>query len=159
MNQNTTPFVPKSDWQSYLCKVNDELASVYVDLGLGSVAPVPETSKLAWLWIRLNYPREDGLSSDEEFDALCSFEDELEAVVRKNRPSYNVGRITTKGRREFYFYVRSDMEFNKTVDGLLENHSEYSFQLGEKLDGSWSHYLNTLLPGATGIEQIENRPI
>lgn len=152
MSPENTPVVHASDWQSYLCRVNDHLASAYVDLGLASAAPLPETSKLVWLWIRLNRPREDGLSSDDEFDALCEFEDELEDTVIRYKPSYYVGRITTQGRREFYFYVAKDLEFNKVVDDLLKAHSEFSFQLGGKLDASWRHYFQTLFPGASGLE-------
>lgn len=157
MNKNPTPSTPTSNWQSYLCKVNDELASVYVDLGLESSEPLLETSKLIWLWIRLNHPREDGLSSDEELDALCNFEDELEDTISKHKPSHYAGRITTQGRREFYFYVASATEFKEVMDDLLEAHPEYSFQYGEKPDDLWSHYFNTLLPGARGFEQIIKR--
>ena len=157
MSKHPTPSAPTPDWQSYLCKVNDELASVYVDLGFAGSAPISETSKLGWLWIRLNHPREDGLSSDEEFDALCDFEDELEGTLRKHKPSYYVGRITTQGRREFYFYVTNAMELKEAVNDLLEIHSEYSFQLGEKEDELWRHYFKTLLPGAGGMEQINKR--
>jgi hypothetical protein len=157
MNKNPTPSARASDWQSYLCKVNDELASIYVDLGFASTAPLPETPKLVWLWIRLNHPREDGLSSDEEFDALCNFEDGLEGTVNNHKPSYYVGRITTQGRREFYFYTTHAMEFQKVADNWMELHSEYSFQHGAKTDELWNHYFKTLLPGASGLEQIRKR--
>jgi hypothetical protein len=157
MNNIPAPAAPAPDWQSYLCRINDERASVYVDLAFESVAPLPQTSKLAWLWIRLNHSREDGLSSDEEFEALCDFEDELEGLIGRRSSSIYVGRITTLGRREFYFYVTKAFEFATLVNILLEARPEYSFQVGEKADEQWRHYFKTLLPGPGGWEQIKKR--
>jgi hypothetical protein len=45
---------------------------------------------------------------------------------------------------------------NATADVLTE-HPDYRFQLGEKVDDSWSHYFSTLFPYANGMAQIERR--
>jgi hypothetical protein len=149
--------MPGSDWQSYLCKINDELASVFVDLAKSAVAPLPTRPKLVWLWIRLNQPRQDGLSSDAEFQSLCDFEDDLEASIEQSGACVYVGRITTKGRREFYFYAEEKFDLNAGIAGVLAKHSTYAFQKGEKLDASWDHFLQTLLPGPNGLDQIAQR--
>ena len=145
------------DWQSYICKMNGELASVYVDLNLSSTAPSVIKPKLAWLWIRLNSPRDDGLSSDDEFESLCDFEDDLEDALVPYESCEYVGRITTKGRREFYFYVSGEFDLENATNDVLAAHPEYSFQLGEKLDDAWNHYFSTLFPASNGMEQIERR--
>jgi hypothetical protein len=155
MNKIHLPNMLQSDWRSYLCRVNDKPASVFVDLGLERVQPLAQAPKLAWLWIRLNHPGPDGMSSDAEFKALCQFEDELEASIRQLVGSCYPGRITTEGRREFYFYVPDDAEFGTVVDELMDAHREFAFQFGEKADPTWSHYRNLLLPGPQGIKQIE----
>ncbi len=155
MNTGSSPLSRKSDWQSFLCKVNGSLASVFVDLDLSKNAPLLGKTKLVWLWICLNSPRVDGLSSNEEFDALCNFEDDLTASVNLHQSLQYAGRITTNGRREFYFYAQDDFDFESIVDDVLQRHEEYSFQLGEKVDPSWGHYFNTLFPGKDGLEQIE----
>jgi hypothetical protein len=155
-NELNVRAVP-SDWQSYICKINNELASVFVDLALSAVAPLPTKPKLTWLWIRLNKPREDGLSSDDEFESLCDFEDDLEASITKSTSCMYVGRVTTKGRREFYFYVDNQFDLTREVDDVLEQHSTYDFQVGEKQDASWTHFLLTLLPGINGFNQIAER--
>lgn len=146
-----------SDWQSYLCKVNQSLASVFVDLALSHAGRFAEQPKLAWLWIRLNSPGDDGLSRDEEFDSLCGFEDDLEDAIGRHGLCRYVGRITTKGRREFYFYIPADADFKKIIDQVLRKHSEYLFQLGDKIDPSWDHYFTVLYPGENGLNQIKKR--
>lgn len=147
----------QSDWESYLCKMNGELASVFVDLNFSSKAPSASQPKLAWLWIKLNSQRADGLSSDDEFDALCNYEDDLEDALASYETCDYVGRITTTGRREFYFYVSNEFDLEKATDGVLTAHPEYRFQLGEKPDPSWAHYSSVLFPATNGMAQIESR--
>jgi len=112
---------------------------------------------LAWLWIRLNDPRDDGLSRDEEFEALCRYEDDLAALMNERGVGCYVGRITTGGRREFYFYIHAEVDFREIVEPVLEKHQDYLFQSGEKLDSSWSHYFDLLYPGENGMDQIVKR--
>lgn len=157
-NKSNIP-VATSDWQSYICKINGELASVFVDLALSSIVPLPTKQKLAWLWIRLMKPRDDGLSSDEEYESLSDFEDDLEATLAKSKSCVYAGRITTKGRREFYFYVDNEFDLQREVSDVLGRHSTYSTQLGERLDSSWDHFRFTLLPGSNGLDQIARRKL
>jgi len=142
------------DWQYYQCRMNGELASVFLDMGMKYVAPMPGMSKLTWLWIRMNSPREDGLSSDDEFDALCTFEDSLERALTAVGALKYVGRITTSGRREFYFYVPPHCQFEECVRKFLESNQQFDLQMGEKADPDWHQYLHTLYPGDRGLEQI-----
>ncbi|HEY1044361.1 MAG TPA: DUF695 domain-containing protein [Telluria sp.] len=150
------PAVPEtaSNWRSYLCKVNGHISSVFVNLALSLVAPLAATPKLAWLWIRLIHPRDDGLSTDEEFDALCRFEDDVEAALAKSGSGVYAGRITTCGRREFYFYITPGADLRADMAPVLSAHPEYAYQLGERPDAAWDHYRTTLSPGPRGLEQI-----
>ena len=146
-----------NDWDSFFCNVNESLASVFVNLGFFQVAPFQNQPKLAWLWIRLNNPRDDGLSRDEEFDTLCEYEDDLEDAINHYGLSHYVGRITTCGMRQFYFYIPATADFKEIVDEVLSKHQSYLFQLGEKPDPTWSQYFDLLYPGENGLEQIRKR--
>jgi len=157
MSNDPHARVAPGDWQSYICKVNGELASVFVDLSLRNVAPISACPKLVWLWIRLIQPRADGLSSDAEFDALCDFDDDLEASIVSSGSCIYAGRITSKGRREFYFYVADELDLTSKFDDVLRKHSQYAFQLGERRDESWNHLIFTLMPGPHGLDQIKRR--
>jgi hypothetical protein len=88
---------------------------------------------------------------------LCDFEDDLEATIARSKSCIYVGRITTKGRREFYFYADNEFDLKREVTGVLAKHPTYASQLGEKLDASWDHFLFTLLPGSNGMDQIARR--
>ena len=155
-----TPFSEveaASDWESYLCKVNDSIASIFVDLGFQHIAPVASHSTLSWLFIRLQQPTDDGLSRDEEFDALCRYEEDVELAISRHDTCLYVGRITTNGMRQFYFFITPDADFSAIIDEVLRKHRDYLYQVGQKPDASWGQYLHLLLPGENDWDQIRRR--
>jgi regulator of RNase E activity RraB len=66
------------------------------------------------------------------------------------------GRITTQGRREFYFYAKTESDFAKAVEGALAAFKEYKFDLGSQEDPLWGHYLGVLYPSPEDLERIKN---
>ena len=147
----------EEDWDFYRCNVNDQVSSVYTDMELVNAAPIDYLPILHWLWIRLRFADDRGLSTDEEFDSLCSYEDELCRTLLKSDDVVFVGRITGAGRREFYFYTTEKFDFDHQVDEVLSNRSEYQYQIGSKRDADWKQYLDLLYPGEHGLEQIKRR--
>lgn len=147
----------KDDWDFYTCIVNDNLSSVYTNLALVHVAPIQKLPLLHWLWIRLQYPDDRGLSTDREFDRLCRFEDELNFALSEYDDIIFVGRITGAGRREYYFYSAHDVDFRSRIDAVLSGNADYQFQTGSKPDDNWDQYLGLLYPGEHGLEQIRGR--
>ena len=55
------------EWDHYLCRVDGEAASIFLDMGIGKSAPIPGFNETAYLRLWMNNPRPDGLSSQEEF--------------------------------------------------------------------------------------------
>jgi hypothetical protein len=53
----------QEEWEFYFSNVNDKLGSLFVDLGLHKVAPIADKPNVVWVSIKMNKPREDGLSS------------------------------------------------------------------------------------------------
>jgi len=144
------------DWNSYLCNVNDELASVRVNLGLRAKVPDPGYAWLLWVWVYLKQPRTDGLSSGEEAQALWSLEDALVAALANCCSAVLSGCITTCGRREFYFYGSSANGFEHEVSKALRG-SGYQFDCDKQKDEGWTQYLNVLFPSEEQRQVIENR--
>ena len=147
----------QDDWDFYSCNVNDKLSSIYTNLALVNVAPIENLPMLNWLWIKLRYPDDRGLSTDQEFDLLCGYEDELISALSGSDDVMFVGRITGSGRREFYFYSAQEVDFQGRIEMVLSNNPEYQFQVGSKPDQKWDQYLGLLYPGEHGLEQIRSR--
>lgn len=145
-----------SDWNYYQANVNDRLASIYLDLEAKEEYSQQEYPKLFWLFIRLKVARDDGLSHDDEFDALCEYEDIIDEHI-KGLPIHLVGRITTNGMRKFYFYGNDNFKFETLVEAIVDGDSSYQYQSGSKDDSNWSQYDDVLYPEEQGLKQIFER--
>jgi len=69
------------NWDSYFCNVNDVLASIFLNLELRKIAPNSKKPNLLWIWVYMKSPREDGLSSQSEFEMLSAIEDQLTEMM------------------------------------------------------------------------------
>ena len=150
-------------WDVYLCNVNSKIASIFVDLGIRSEIPDEARPWLLWVWLELKQPRTDGLSSTEEFEKLIQIEDALVAAMKSGCDAVLCGRITTQGRREFYFYAPSPDGFEDAAESGV-NHSKpgldrYEFTTGTLDDPAWKQYLDVLYPSDEQRQDIENRRV
>ena len=146
-------------WNFYFCKVDDALASIALDLDLRKQAPDPSKPELLWVWVYFNSPRPDGLSSNEEFDKLIAIEQQ---ITKRLEPDFNAilsGRITTSGRREFYYYGAQSAGFEAAVADVFAHFPDYKFDCGFQKDAEWSQYLNVLYPSDEQRQRIENRSV
>jgi len=147
------------DWNFYFRKVNGKLASIALDLGLMEFVPDGARRHLLWVWVYLRWPRHDGLSDSSEFEELVAVEEALTAKLGERFDTVLSGRITTDGRREFYYYgVHSDC-FDETVSATMERFPGYRHDSGHQLDKDWRQYLDVLYPSEENQQKIENRKV
>lgn len=93
-----------NDWDFYALRVDGQPASIFVDLGVEPEAPMSSHPHMAYVRLYMNQPRPDGLSSRDEYDALIDIEKALESKLCNDQVGY-VGRNTSGGCRDFYFYA------------------------------------------------------
>jgi uncharacterized protein (TIGR01619 family) len=145
------------DWDFYMCRVDDKPASIYLDLGISEEAPVAELSFMAYVRIYMREPRPDGLSSREEFDALVKLEDYLVEKLASKCKAVFVGRNTSDGCRDFYFYTPSDQLWEDSVKLTMQPFSIYEYEFGLRSDPEWETYFSFLYPSEEDLEIIQNR--
>jgi hypothetical protein len=127
------------DWEFYPSRVDDQLASIYVDLSYRDAAPLAEQSDVAWLRVFFLYPREDGLSSQEEFQALSDIEDALIASLDAcGVPCCYVGRNTSAGCRDFYIYSGNGQMIESILGQAMVPFAAYECETGHRQDSEWS---------------------
>ena len=146
-------------WAAYFCNVNNKLASIFLDLDLHNTVPDAGRSWLLWVWVYFKQPRPDGLSSSEEFATLCAIEDKLNAAIRQGCEATLAGRITTQGRREFYYYGPNPDAFQSTVAKSMGSFDAYEFDQGTQHDPQWNQYLNVLYPSPDDLQRILNQEV
>jgi hypothetical protein len=86
------------NWDFYFLRVDDKPASIFVDLGIAREAPIKALPFMAYVRLYMTNPRPDGLSSQEEFDALTSIEDAMKKLGGAGGEAY-VGRKTNSRQR------------------------------------------------------------
>ena len=146
-------------WDFFFAKVNGKVASLFVDLGVREVAPDATHPWLLWVWVYFNHPRENGLSSSQEADTLSEIEDALADAVGNAVDGFLVGRITTDGHREFYFYASSVAGFDDALARSMISFPGYQWDAGTEHDPQWKHYLDVLYPTPRDWERIKNRRV
>ncbi len=105
----------------------------------------------------LHEPSSPGCLSDRsEFDVLCAIEGKLTRALREEFDAVFCGRITTAGRREFYFYAPRAETLVAVVGDTLIQFADYEFDCDRKADHEWSQYLKVLRPSEEDRQRIEN---
>lgn len=146
------------EWNFYFCQVDDKPASIFVDLGIRAQVPVAALPHRACLSLVLKHPREDGLSSQEEFETLGAFEDAVKAQLDTAGSLY-VGRNTSDGRRDFWCFVADPDQWRERVDALMQGFAGYECDLHTAEDPEWAAYLDFLYPNEEGFDFMSNRQV
>jgi uncharacterized protein (TIGR01619 family) len=145
-------------WEIYVTYVDEKPAVILVDIGVSAAAPLPDLPTLCWLWVHLKNPDEQGFPSDDENDALNDLEDVLTDSLNQAETRY-VGRVTTDGRREFYFYTSGFEKFRELAETTMKTQPEYRFEVDQADDAEWQHYREVLFPAPEDLQQIRNQHI
>lgn len=149
----------KEEWDFYLSNIDDKLSSLLVDLGLHQIAPIKDKPNVVWISIKMNNPREDGLSSSEESNLLAEIEDHLVNKIHSRFNSIYVGRLTSDGHRNLYFYFGDTTLYDKALSEVMVAYPRYKFDYGSKVDKEWGGYLDFLYPAPQQFQSIQNRRV
>jgi regulator of RNase E activity RraB len=146
-------------WNFFFVNVNDRLASIALDLSLRGQAPMTSKAQLLWVWVYLRSPKPDGLSDKVEFETLAAIEDDLSTGLGTACLAIEAGRITTAGRREFYFYGADDRGLRDAVFAVMRKFEGYQFETGSKADPQWRQYLDVLYPSDEDFQRMRNMDV
>nr|WP_298124731.1 DUF695 domain-containing protein [uncultured Pseudoxanthomonas sp.] len=146
-------------WNFYALRVDDQPASIYLDLSLVDEVHTGDYPVMAWLRVEMREPRDDGLSSQQEFDALVALEDQVVSLLAPDDKAVYAGRNTSSGCRDFYFYLAQGDSWEARVDQAMRTVPEYRYQSGQRPDPAWSTYHDFLYPGPRTRESMENRDV
>jgi uncharacterized protein (TIGR01619 family) len=147
------------DWDFYSCRVDDELASIYLNLALIKDAPRADQPCLVWNRVQLNQPRDDGLPDNEEFDRLVAIEDALEKAVKDLPGVTYAGRNTSGGCRDFFFYAGAAVPLELAIAQSMSAFPDYEFEIGGRDDPEWSVYCEFLYPNRRQHQMIQTNKV
>jgi len=147
------------DWDFYFCRVDNRPASIFVDLGAAKDAPLGAYPVMSYVSLTMQNPRQDGLSSSEEFEALKSIEDHLDGELTSGRSAVYVGRNTSNGCRDFYFYCTDQLDWVTRVAESMRPFPGYTYKSSSRPDPEWRTYFDFLFPGDREMQSIQNRRV
>ncbi len=151
--------IHEEEWDFYFSNVDDVIGSFYVDLGLMKIAPINDKPNFVWVSLKMNNPREDGLSSNNEFDKLAEIEDRLHEFISSKHNSTYAGRLTSNNHRDFYFYFGDTTLYDKTISEAMVAFPSYTYDFGIKEDLKWSSYTDFIYPNPRQFQSIQNRKV
>ena len=151
--------MPSEDWDFYFLLVDDEPASIYLDLALARSAPVRALPHMAYVRLHMRQPRPDGLSSNDEFETLSALEDRLTDSVVRDVGAVYAGRNTSGGCRDFYFYVGQPERFEPSVARAMTDYPDYRYEADTREDPDWDVYFGFLYPPPDDFQRIQNRRV
>jgi uncharacterized protein (TIGR01619 family) len=149
----------ESNWDFFFYRRNDpHPVSAYTDLAADTDAAKAARPLLLTIDVQMKDPRPDGLSSQQESDTLFQLEDAWMAKLDSRPNAQFVGRITERGHRVWYFYLKSGADCESFIDAVCKA-ADYSaiIQIGQ--DPKWSTYGMVLVPNPTEFREIQDRRV
>ena len=154
MNNKNLP----QNWDFFICRIEGAPASIRSNLALIEVAPLEGLSQRLQFYIKMQNPRPDGLSSNEEYPILCDIEDALgdkaEAIG-----AILAGVVKSEGFLELWFYTQNAEALAKTCEDALQTFEGYQSGYNIAEDPEWEDYFDFLYPDEFSYQTMQNRKV
>jgi regulator of RNase E activity RraB len=148
--------VDEGRWNFFQRTLNDKPASIFLDLDAHKHQT--ELPELLAVVVKLRMPHpQHGMTTQEEFETLTNLEDVLVSHIRRPVGTRYVGRITTDGKRIFFFY--SAHEFQVDLEPILKRFPGYEIQSRWRHDPKWGQYRHVLFPSEEEMQGIRDRAV
>lgn len=154
----TTPPWQES-WEFYEAAAEKGRAFVSIDLGAADHVPLASHSVRLQFRVKMLKPREDGLRSDEESEALFALEDGLVEELKAKHDALYVARATAYGYSEFFFYApASRRDAAAAVKAVNQKFKPYQVEWFDEDDSEWATYFE-LFPNKYALQTVANRSL
>lgn len=152
-----TSEIPQN-WNFYSTNIDDEWASIRLNLALYDVAPIKTHQNIVWFSIKLQNPNEGNLPSQEEFQILNQIEDQMYDEITKLGGIW--AAVVTSKTFDFYFYIQDNVEKIKNVcSQVMGEYPTYEYLFKHREDAQWEEYLEFLYPNRYAYQSIMNRGV
>lgn len=147
----------KSNWDFYLCEVENHPASMLVDIGAADSAPDERYPRMGYVSVAFNDADENGFPLSHDHEALAHLEDSLVETLSGDGQCLYVGRCILDGRMDCIFYAGKDFAWESHVQAALEDFSIFAWETGVHDEPGWDTYLEFLYPDPANMLEIQNR--
>ena len=154
MNNKNLP----QNWDFFMCRIEGAPASIRTNLALIEVAPLEGLSQRLQFYIKMQNPRPDGLSSNEEYPILCDIEDAI-GDKAESTGAVSAGVVKSEGFLELWFYTQNAEALAKTCEEALQAFEGYQSGYNIAEDPEWEDYFGFLYPDEFSYQTMQNRKV
>jgi uncharacterized protein (TIGR01619 family) len=149
------------NWNFYIDEVDENLASFVVDLDVTEEINIKKYNWLFSVKFTVKSPTELGFPDEREDDLMGELEYDLMEKLNEE-DIVQVGRLTTNGTREFFYYAKKEKQV-KIIDQLalaIFDKSGYHTEISHiEEEEPWSFYYEFLYPNEYHLQQMGNRDL
>ena len=154
MNNKNLP----QNWDFFMCRIEGAPASIRTNLALIEVAPLKGLTQRLQFYIKMQNPRPDGLSSNEEYPILCDIEDAIGEKAEATG-AVSAGVVKSEGFLELWFYTQNAEALAKTCEEALQAFEGYQSGYNIAEDPEWEDYFDFLYPDEFSYQTMQNRKV
>ena len=154
MNNKNLP----QNWDFFMCRIEGAPASIRTNLALIEVAPLEGLTQRLQFYIKMQNPRPDGLSSNEEYPILCDIEDAIGEKAEATG-AVSAGVVKSDGFLELWFYTQNAEALAKTCEEALQAFEGYQSGYNIAEDPEWEDYFGFLYPDEFSYQTMQNRKV
>ncbi|MNW49128.1 Regulator of ribonuclease activity B [compost metagenome] len=145
------------NWNTYFTFIDNKPASLLLDLEPWENGDNELLVHLYRLRVTLNEPNENGLTCEKEAEVLYAIEDSIHDSLDSNYMF--VGRITTDGRRDFFYYTESvdGSKLESLAEKFLTNYKYGINRIEEQKPRAFYHEF--LYPNKSDWHRMANRQL
>ena len=154
MNNKNLP----QNWDFFMCRIEGAPASIPTNLALIEVVPLEGLSQRLQFYIKMQNPRPDGLSSNEEYPILCDIEDTIGEKAGATG-AVLAGVVRSEGFLELWFYTQNAEALAKTCEEALQTFEGYQSGYNIAEDPEWEDYFGFLYPDEFSYQTMQNRKV
>ncbi len=152
------PWPPRFEF--YEALLDDDRLIILVDLGAAKHAPLPKHGLRLHVRVAMRHPREDGLRSREESEALFALEDRLVPALERELEALFLGRFVARGATTFIFMLPEERGgYVQEALAAAGDMAPYQAHWLTKSDPSWRYYWDFLHPDPFSYQRIMNRNV
>ena len=130
----------KGDWQEYDTQLFGRPTKVRINKGLKKQAPVTGFGSALKVNVYCRIFPMTGLIDPEEAHYMEHIEEDLLRVAGEHLSGLCPLRITTKGMREYTFYIDGKGDYRAAVGDLRALYPDYRIERVLVNDAGWDHY-------------------
>jgi len=142
-------------WEMFPCQMGDHAAWISYDHGIRKELDNLSFANCARFAITLRQPDDRGLPVGDEFGWLNAVEDKLVEEIPE-RVGIHIGRVTTNGKRFFFFLTSLDEAAIANIAETLASLNQYEIEYVHKSDTERSCYWDDLFPTDNDWQVIQD---